>query len=96
MTLAVVIEVLAQLLSGQITHPANGAGQPPVAPLTTQPVAWDATFIVSACRLADGAVLARVTFAEKTNAAEFELGGRKVSIQRPAGSLGAWVKLPPG
>lgn len=64
-----------------------------VAPLSTAPVAWDAPFVVSSARLADGSTLARVTFSERAVSADLTVGGRAVRVHRPAGKVGAWLRV---
>jgi hypothetical protein len=69
-------------------------GQLIVAAVATDQSPWDPPFIASAARLADGATLARVTFAEKTTEASITVGGRQVRVAKPPGKLGAWVRMP--
>lgn len=69
-------------------------GSPIVAPLTIEPIAWDAGTIVSAARLADGAALARVTFSERATSISFKLDGKDVTVQRPPNQVGTWVRVP--
>ena len=65
-----------------------------VAPATLAATPWDAKFVISAAKLADGSVLARVTFAEDQDAAGLKVGDKVLRVERPAGKLGAWVRLP--
>jgi hypothetical protein len=63
-------------------------------PLTIERIPWDAGFFVSAARLADGAVLARVTFSENEKKATFQIAGKQFTVDRPEGKVGAWVRVP--
>lgn len=69
-------------------------GQRPVATAIPERVAWDAGFVLSAARLTDGSALGRVTFAEDVEQAVFRWGDRTMTVDRPAGRRGAWVRLP--
>ncbi|MDB5296325.1 MAG: hypothetical protein JWO31_2308, partial [Phycisphaerales bacterium] len=75
----------------------QAGGHRVVAPLpAAAPVAWDASFVVSSARLADGSTLSRVTFAERAGHADLRVGDQTVRVQRPAGQVGAWVRVPAG
>jgi hypothetical protein len=67
---------------------------PIVSPLTVEPIAWDADVVVSAAKLADGATLARVTFSENATKATFSINGKEMTVERPQGKTGAWVRMP--
>jgi hypothetical protein len=71
----------------------QAGGQQIVGPATTVAVPWDARFVVSAAKLSDGSLLARVTFDEQTETAEFKLGHKSFKVQRPAGKMGMWLRV---
>ncbi len=67
---------------------------PIVTPITVDALPWESRFVVSAARLEDGSMLARVTFSDGTDKASFRLEGKDVSVERPAGKVGTWLRVP--
>ena len=49
-----------------------------------------ATYVLSAAKLADGSVVGRVTFKPGVNSATFTVASKKYTVNRVAGSVGAW------
>jgi len=85
----------ADALNALLSAMQKQAGEQRIAaPVTVDPVRYDAPFLLSAARLQDGSTLCRVTFAENTGAASIRVGGEVVRLERPNGKLGVWLRIP--
>ncbi|QOV88965.1 hypothetical protein [Humisphaera borealis] len=72
----------------------EAGGKRIVAPVSVDPVRYDARFVVSAARLEDGSTLCRITFAETEGTAQIRVGGEVVKVDRPLGRTGVWMRIP--
>lgn len=72
----------------------EAGGKRIVAPVSIEPVRYDARFVLSAARLEDGSTLCRVTFAETEGVAQLRIGGEVIRVERPLGRNGVWMRIP--
>ncbi len=72
----------------------QAGGKRIVAPVSIEPVRFDARFVVSAARLEDGSTLCRITFAEQEGVAQIRVAAQVVKVDRPIGRTGVWLRIP--